>query len=629
MNIFLTYAVNFFCSGMVGVVLLSWFQNYFLNGDVQLFLDTLPLTILVPCALAAVIFSFAYLTLKPLMKILSDLKQENRDATSEEKQICIKAEKKLDKLTIIGMVMGFGVGVLSTYFIKLSNGAFPFEVSRTILVVIQAICFGTLGSIHTIFVTNAKFSKYRKMLKIKKLEKTDLSWKVNTSILTFVIAYICFTTINLIFVPFQIVVNQDHSIEDPTSFFLLQSGIVFLISFAVSFPSLFCILKSIKTRMVSNTDKIIELATNGDLSTIIDIDLFDDFGYMTSATNELIKSMSNMLGSLKNETDHVLESANVLSDVATTSEKANTLMSETFERINNETLRQNELIISVSNNVTNLTESAKHLKEYMLSESSAMQQNSASIAEMTANINSMANMTQKADALFHELTQTSDEGNKLVAQAVTSISEIQKASKEVQTIVKTIQEIASQTNLLSMNAAIESAHAGEFGTGFAVVADEVRSLATSSATSAKEIQAHIKDIVSKINSGVEAISRAGAAFKEIDQGVSENRELIKSLALAMEEQKIGAEETMKVTVEVTDALEKANELVREQNEYATNVRTAMDTVVASSAEVSRVIKDGNAATDNITDSVQMITQTSEQNKDVVVNMKKQIDKYII
>ena len=94
---------------------------------------------------------------------------------------------------------------------------------------------------------------------------------------------------------------------------------------------------------------------------------------MTSATNELIKSMSNMLGSLKNETDHVLESANVLSDVATTSEKANTLMSETFERINNETLRQNELIISVSNNVTNLTESAKHLKEYMLSESSAMQ----------------------------------------------------------------------------------------------------------------------------------------------------------------------------------------------------------------------------------------------------------------
>ena len=379
--------------------------------------------------------------------------------------------------------------------------------------------------------------------------------------------------------------------------------------------------------MVKNTKKIVELSANGDLSNLFNIEIFDDLGYMTSSTNELISSMSSMIKVLQSQTDQVEESAQVLSDVATTSASANNLMSETFERINNETLRQNELILSVSNDVSSLTESANHLKEYMLSESSAMQQNSASIAEMTANINSMANMTKKADAMFDELTQTSEEGNKLVAQAVTSISEIQKASKEVQSIVKTIQEIASQTNLLSMNAAIEAAHAGEFGTGFAVVADEVRSLATSSATSAKEIQAHIKDIVSKINVGVEAISSAGSAFKNIDQGVSENRELIKSLALAMEEQRIGAEETMKVTVEVTDALEKANELVHEQNEYAANVRTAMDNVVASSAEVSRVIKDGNAATDNINDAVQMIAQTSEQNNDVVRSMKEQINIY--
>jgi methyl-accepting chemotaxis protein len=379
--------------------------------------------------------------------------------------------------------------------------------------------------------------------------------------------------------------------------------------------------------MKRNIEKLEELSTNADLSEQINIELFDDFGYMTSVTNNLISSMGKMIAALKSETEQVEESAQVLSDVATTSASANNLMSETFERINNETLRQNELILSVSNDVSSLTESANHLKEYMLSESSAMQQNSASIAEMTANINSMANMTKKADAMFDELTQTSEEGNKLVAQAVTSISEIQKASKEVQSIVKTIQEIASQTNLLSMNAAIEAAHAGEFGTGFAVVADEVRSLATSSATSAKEIQAHIKDIVSKINVGVEAISSAGSAFKNIDQGVSENRELIRSLALAMEEQRIGAEETMKVTVEVTDALEKANELVHEQNEYAANVRTAMDNVVASSAEVSRVIKDGNAATDNINDAVQMIAQTSEQNNDVVRSMKEQINIY--
>lgn len=627
MNIFFIYALNFFGSGSIGVILLSWFQNLYLNGDTQLFIDTLPLTMVSLFVLAAIVLVIAYFTIKPLIKTLTILKSEDREATLEEKQLSITTEKKLEKLTIIAMTIGFIVGVLGTYFVKIGNGSLDFELPRTILVILQAFSFGALASMHTIFVTNSKFIKFRRLLKINKLEQKDINWKMTTIITLFIIVLVIFLGVNLMSVPYQFVLYGEFDVDDPVVFYFVQSLKVFIFSILLATPSLYNLLKNLKSRMVKNTKKITELSTNGDLSNLFCIEIFDDFGYMTSATNELISSMSNMIKALQSQTDQVEESAQVLSDVATTSASANNLMSETFERINNETLRQNELIMSVSNDVSSLTESANHLKEYMLSESSAMQQNSASIAEMTANINSMANMTQKADAMFDELIQTSEEGNKLVAQAVTSISEIQKASKEVQSIVKTIQEIASQTNLLSMNAAIEAAHAGEFGTGFAVVADEVRSLATSSATSAKEIQAHIKDIVSKINVGVEAISSAGSAFKNIDQGVSENRELIKSLALAMEEQRIGAEETMKVTVEVTDALEKANELVHEQNEYAANVRTAMDNVVASSAEVSRVIKDGNAATDNINDAVQMIAQTSEQNNDVVRSMKEQINIY--
>lgn len=628
MNIFLVYALNLSVSSIVGVTVLSWFQNLFLHGDTQLFLETFPTTLIITILLVAVFLLISFFIQKPLLKLFKQIKEEERFATDEEQSLTVAIERKINLFTILADFTIFVIGFIIAYFIEIANGSFDFEISKTILYILQAWGFAAVCAMNTIYLTSTELIKFKKNLKITSLAQKKISNKITTKIATLTSVSLIFVSINLFCIGYQPIYCENTShIDNLASFYFIQNIKIFILSVLICLPSLYCVLKHVNLRMKRNIEKLEELSTNADLSEQINIELFDDFGYMTSVTNNLISSMGKMIAALKSETDQVEESAQVLSDVATTSASANNLMSETFERINNETLRQNELIMSVSNDVSSLTESANNLKEYMLSESSAMQQNSASIAEMTANINSMANMTKKADAMFDELTQTSEEGNKLVAQAVTSISEIQKASKEVQSIVKTIQEIASQTNLLSMNAAIEAAHAGEFGTGFAVVADEVRSLATSSATSAKEIQAHIKDIVSKINVGVEAISSAGSAFKNIDQGVSENRELIKSLALAMEEQRIGAEETMKVTVEVTDALEKANELVHEQNEYAANVRTAMDNVVNSAAEVSRVIKDGNAATDNINDAVQMIAQTSEQNNDVVRSMKEQINIY--
>ena len=238
MNIFFIYALNFFGSGSIGVILLSWFQNLYLNGDTQLFIDTLPLTIVSLFILAAIVLAIAYFTLKPLIKTLTILKSEDREATLEEKQLSITTEKKLEKLTLIAMTIGFIVGVLGTYFVKIGNGSLDFELPRTILVILQAFSFGALASMHTIFVTNSKFIKYRKLLKITKLEEKDLNWKITTIITFFIIVLIIFLSVNLISVPYQAVIYGEFDVDNPTVFYFIQCLKVFIFSILLVTPSL-------------------------------------------------------------------------------------------------------------------------------------------------------------------------------------------------------------------------------------------------------------------------------------------------------------------------------------------------------------------------------------------------------
>src|SRR5207247_2243463 len=129
--------------------------------------------------------------------------------------------------------------------------------------------------------------------------------------------------------------------------------------------------------------------------------------------------------------------------------------------------------------------------------------------------------------------------NNELTEMVTSMSAIKESSSKVAKIIKTIDEIAFQTNILALNAAVEAARAGEAGMGFAVVADEVRNLAQRSAQAAKDTAGLIEEAITSASEGSQKVEQVAGGFSAITQRVTEVKGLVDNVSSASKQQAVG------------------------------------------------------------------------------------------
>ena len=173
-------------------------------------------------------------------------------------------------------------------------------------------------------------------------------------------------------------------------------------------------------------------------------------------------------------------------------------------------------------------------------------QQAASLEEASASLEQMSSMTrrnaenaQQASQLVKETRNAAEHGGDDMRTMISAMDGIKSSGDETAKIIKTIDEIAFQTNILALNAAVEAARAGEAGMGFAVVADEVRNLAQRSAQAARETTEKIEGSIGKTNQGVEVSGRVAAMLEEISAKVRRLDELIGEVAVASREQSQG------------------------------------------------------------------------------------------
>jgi methyl-accepting chemotaxis protein len=198
-----------------------------------------------------------------------------------------------------------------------------------------------------------------------------------------------------------------------------------------------------------------------------------------------------------------------------------------------------------------------------------LQQSATSMEEMTATVRQNSDTAQQASQLASAARAAAEHGGTVVAQVVTTMSDITISSRRIGDIISVIDGIAFQTNILALNAAVEAVRAGEQGRGFAVVAGEVRTLAQRSAQAAKEIKTLIETSVQKVENGATLVNTAGAAMTEIVGEVKRVADLIGEISDATREQSLGIGQIGSAVAELDQSTQQNAALV-EQMAVAAN-----------------------------------------------------------
>ena len=217
----------------------------------------------------------------------------------------------------------------------------------------------------------------------------------------------------------------------------------------------------------------------------------------------------------------------------------------------------------ISQGSNNVALSSTALSEGASLQAASLENISVSLNELTSQIHTNAENAEQARQLAAQAQIEAREGSAKMAAMVTAMNEISDASKSISSFISTIDEIAAQTNLLALNAAIEAARAGEQGRGFAVVADEVRNLAARSTAAAEETSKLIAGSVEKAENGSLIANETAQSLNSIFESIKKTAELVDEIANASNEQATGAEVINQGLVEIDGVTQQNNGTAQE------------------------------------------------------------------
>ncbi len=349
--------------------------------------------------------------------------------------------------------------------------------------------------------------------------------------------------------------------------------------------------------LLGNLSRGIEFASSiasGCLSDEMAIGNDPELGALIKALNQMSQRLCDLIISIQKKMETLSTVGLQLKENMNNTASSVTEILRNVEKIQQGVESQSAGVTETSSAMEQILHNLQSLTRMIQQQSSSVTQSSSAIEEMVSNIRSVTANIERMGNDFSALVAAARTGKEKLTIVNNQIQDISKQSSRLLETNTVIANISAQTNLLSMNAAIEAAHAGQYGAGFAVVADEIRKLAELSAIRAKETKQDLRAVIDVISSVVNSSTEASVNFDQIIRKIEDLSTLIYQIKNSMVEQSSGSQEILTALTSM--------------NEITSQVREASNEMEKGSSAVMKEVEDLIQQTELVRTSVERISR---------------------